>query len=120
VVVDVAELLDVSWLDICGKFEIANLSPGTVYEVVFLLMVKDSSSGFEVPVNIKLSLPDGTTQGHKENLLENPWGSWIEIPAGDLRASSEQIGYIQFSLDEHSARHKKGLIVKGVVIRPKA
>jgi hypothetical protein len=121
VFVDVAELLRVCWLEMNGKFEMVNLSPETFYEVVFLVMLKDSSSGWEVPVNIKLILPDGTTQQYQEKFMAKPRGSWIEIPAGEFRTSSEKIGDIQFSLYEtESGQWKSGLIIKGVIIRPKA
>ncbi|KAF7114386.1 hypothetical protein RHSIM_RhsimUnG0089300 [Rhododendron simsii] len=121
VFVDVAELLKVCWLEIQGKFEMVNLSPGTVYEVVFLVMLKDPAFGWEVPVNVRLILPDGTTQQHEENLMEKPRGQWIEIPAGEFRTSSEKIGDIQFSLYECKAgMWKRGLVIKGVAIRPKA
>ncbi|KAH7837926.1 hypothetical protein Vadar_019626 [Vaccinium darrowii] len=118
--IDVAELLRVCWLEMNGKFEMVNLSPDTVYEVVFLVMLKDSSFGWEVPVNVKLILPDGTTQQHQEKFMAKPRGSWIEIPAGEFGTSSEKIGDIQFSLYEtESGQWKSGLIIKGVVIRPK-
>ncbi|XP_058198258.1 lectin-like [Rhododendron vialii] len=121
VFVDVAELLKVCWLEIQGKFEMVNLSPRTVYEVVFLVMLKDPAFGWEVPVNVMLILPDGTTQQHEENLMEKPRGRWIEIPAGEFRTSSEKIGDIQFSLYEYKAgMWKRGLVIKGVAIRPKA
>ncbi|KAI8524718.1 hypothetical protein RHMOL_Rhmol13G0170300 [Rhododendron molle] len=121
VFVDVAELLKVCWLEIQGKFEMVNLSPGTVYEVVFLVMLKDPTFGWEVPVNVRLILPDGTTQQHEENLMEKPRGRWIEIPAGEFRTSTEKIGDIQFSLYECKAgMWKRGLVIKGVAIRPKA
>ncbi|XP_057510722.1 protein PHLOEM PROTEIN 2-LIKE A1-like [Actinidia eriantha] len=118
--IDVAELLNVCWLDIDGKFEGVNLSPGILYEVVFVVMLKDPSYGWEVPVNLRLILPDGNTQQHEENLMQKPRGQWIEIPAGEFSTSPEKIGDIQFSLYEYKGgKWKRGLVVKGVAIRPK-
>ncbi|KAK3009338.1 hypothetical protein RJ639_013420 [Escallonia herrerae] len=119
--VDVAEMLMVCWLEIHGRFETTNLSPGIVYEVLFVVMLKDPAYGWEVPVNLRLILPDGSSQEHKENLMEKQRGQWIEILAGKFMATPDKVGDIEFSLYEYEAGiWKKGLIVKGVAIRPKA
>lgn len=116
----VAELLNVCWLEVHGNFEIASLSPGKTYEVVFIVKLKDPAYGWEDPVNLRLTLPDGSRQEHKENLMEKPRGKWIEIPAGEFK-SSEKVGQIEFSLYEYEGgKWKKGLLIKGVGIRPKA
>ncbi|KAK4399520.1 protein PHLOEM PROTEIN 2-LIKE A1 [Sesamum angolense] len=117
----VAELLNVCWLEVHGRFEIANLSPGTMYEIVFVLKLKDTAYGWEVPVNLRLTLPDGSRQEHKENLKEKPRGQWIEIPAGEFNTSDKKIGEIEFSLYEYEGgKWKRGLLIKGASIRPKA
>ncbi|KAL7089674.1 hypothetical protein ACP275_13G198600 [Erythranthe tilingii] len=117
----VAELLDVCWLEVHGKFEIANLSPGATYEISFVVKLKDPAYGWENPVNLRLTLPDGSKQEHKENLMEKPRGKWIEITAGELKSSAEKAGEMEFSLYEYEGgKWKKGLLIKGVAIRPKA
>ncbi|KAL0352691.1 UNVERIFIED_CONTAM: protein PHLOEM PROTEIN 2-LIKE A1 [Sesamum angustifolium] len=117
----VAELLNVCWLEVHGRFDIANLSPGTMYEIVFVLKLKDTAYGWEVPVNLRLTLPDGSRQEHKENLKEKPRGQWIEIPAGEFNTSDKKIGEIEFSLYEYEGgKWKRGLLIKGASIRPKA
>ncbi|KAM7524677.1 hypothetical protein LguiA_014579 [Lonicera macranthoides] len=62
VFIDVAELLNVCWLDINGKFDTSKLTPGTLYEVVFVVMLRIISYGWEFPVNLRLIFPDGTKQ----------------------------------------------------------
>ncbi|XP_052201834.1 lectin-like [Diospyros lotus] len=122
VLVEVAELLNVCWLEIHGNFEARNLSPGVEYEVVFVMMLKDPAYGWEVGVNLRLILPDGSIQQHEENLMEKPRGRWIEIPAGEFRTSPshDTMGDIQFSLCEYKGgKWKRGLVVKGAAIRPK-
>ncbi|KAJ0081270.1 hypothetical protein Patl1_11854 [Pistacia atlantica] len=53
--VEVAELLNVCWLDVSKKFPATNLTPRTVYQVSFVLMMKDGEYGFaNHPVNFKL------------------------------------------------------------------
>ncbi|PIN02340.1 hypothetical protein CDL12_25150 [Handroanthus impetiginosus] len=96
----VAELLNVAWLEVHGRFDIANLSPGTTYEIVFIVKLTETAYGWRVPVNLRLTLPDGSRQEHKENLLEKPRERWIEIPAGEFKTSADNIGEMEFSLYE--------------------
>ncbi|KAL8508477.1 hypothetical protein ACS0TY_018923 [Phlomoides rotata] len=117
----VAELLDVCWLEVHGRFEIANLSPRQLYEIVFVVKLKDPAYGWEVPVTLRLTLPDGSQQKHTENFMEKPRGRWIEIPAGELKNLGGKAGEIEFSLYEYEGGEwKKGLVIKEVRIRPKA
>lgn len=103
-----------------GKFETKKLSPRTLYEVAFEIMLKDPSYGWEVPVNVRLTLPDGNKQEHKENLMKKPRGEWIEIPVGEFVTSPENTGEIEFSIYEfEGGKWKRGLVIKGVAIRPK-
>ena len=119
--VDVAELLNVCWLEVHGKLEASMLSPGVLYEFVFVVMLKDPAYGWEVPVNLRLTLPDGSKQEHKENLMEKPRGRWIEIVIGEFMALQDKPGEIECSLFEYEGgKWKKGLLIKGVAIRPKA
>ncbi|KAK9074954.1 hypothetical protein SSX86_003273 [Deinandra increscens subsp. villosa] len=119
-VVDVAEMLNVCWLELHGKFEISMLTPGIKYEVVFMVMLKDPAYGWEVPINVRLILPDGNKQEHKENLIETPRAKWVEIPVGEFTAEPKKEGFVEFSLYEYEGgAWKKGLMVKGAAIRPK-
>jgi hypothetical protein len=117
-VVDAAELLNVCWLEVHGKFGTRKLSPGTTYRVAFVIMLKDTARGWEVPVNVRLVLPDGDKQERKENLMKKPRGEWIEIPVGEFVV--EEVGDIEFSVYEYEGGDwKGGLVIKGVAIRPK-
>ncbi|EEF38235.1 ATPP2-A2, putative [Ricinus communis] len=120
VFVDVAELLNVCWLEIHGRFDTAKLSPGILYEAVFLIMLKDPAYGWEVPVNLRLTLPNGTKQEHKEYVVTKPRAQWIEVPAGEFVSSPDNIGRIEISMyDYEGGKWKRGLVVKGVTLRPK-
>ncbi|CAL9016219.1 unnamed protein product, partial [Prunus brigantina] len=57
VVIDAAELINECWLEVHGKFKTTKLSPGTLYEVVFVVKLKASADGWDVPVNVSLTLP---------------------------------------------------------------
>ncbi|CAB4276725.1 unnamed protein product [Prunus armeniaca] len=120
VVIDAAELINVCWLEVHGKFETSKLSPGTLYEVVFVVKLKASGYGWDVPVNVRLTLPDDSIQWHKVNLMEIPREQWIEISVGEFRASPEKPGDMEFSMYEYDGgKWKRGLVIKGVTIRPK-
>ncbi|KDP23149.1 hypothetical protein JCGZ_00141 [Jatropha curcas] len=118
--VEVAELLNVCWLEIHGKFDTTKLSSIFLYEVAFVIMLKDCAYGWEVPVNTRITLPNGIKQEHKQNLATKPRGRWIEIPVGEFITSPENVGEIEVSLYEYEGgKWKKGLVVKGIIIRPK-
>ncbi|XP_042519708.1 uncharacterized protein LOC122093428 [Macadamia integrifolia] len=120
VYVEVAELLKVCWLDVLGKFDTSNLPSGIMYEVAFIVMLKDSATGWEVPVHLRLALPDGKTQEHEEYLLSKPRGEWMKLKVGEFQAYPGKSRDIQFSLFEiEKGNWKSGLIIKGVTIRPK-
>ncbi|KAL3575625.1 hypothetical protein D5086_023726 [Populus alba] len=120
VTVDVAELLDVCWLEIYGKFNTKMLSPGVLYEVVFVIKLKDPAYGWGVPVNVSLVLPNGYKQERKENLQTKTREQWIEVPVGEFITSPENVGEIQFGMHEYDGGEwKRGLVIKGIAIRPK-
>ncbi|KAL3533473.1 hypothetical protein ACH5RR_006994 [Cinchona calisaya] len=117
-----AKLLQVWWLAVSGRFEIVKLSPQTLYEVVFEIKLEKFTFMCETPVNLKLiTPPEGMTQEHIENLDLKPRGEWIEILAGEFTTGPDPIGYLEFSLFQHDTKiEKRGLLVKGVTIRPKS
>ncbi|XP_010529290.1 PREDICTED: protein PHLOEM PROTEIN 2-LIKE A1-like [Tarenaya hassleriana] len=120
--VEGVELKNVCWLDISGKFETVNLTPGTTYEVVFVVKLEDPAYGWDTPVNVKLTLPSGQQISDRKVILKEKMRyQWLDIPAGEFVPSSENAGEIRFSMYEHdSGTWKKGLFVKGVAIRPKS
>ncbi|KAI7751439.1 hypothetical protein M8C21_022922 [Ambrosia artemisiifolia] len=119
-VVECAELLNVCWLEIHGKFEISKLTPGIMYEVVFVVMVKDHAYGWGVPINVRLVLPDGNKEWRKENIMDKQRSKWFEIPVGEFKVEPKKGGFVEFSLYEYEGgAWKKGLLVKGAAIRPK-
>ncbi|KAK3430344.1 LOW QUALITY PROTEIN: hypothetical protein EUGRSUZ_E01885 [Eucalyptus grandis] len=100
--VEMAELLNVCWLDVHGRFDVSKLSMGTTYEVAFVILMRSSADGWQIPVNIRLTLPDGTKQEHTENLMEKPRRDWIEIKAGELSTTKHKEGEMEVSMFEHA------------------
>lgn len=117
--VELAELLDVCWLEAHGRFDVSKLSPETAYEVVFVILVQSWGYGWEVPVNFRVTLPDGRKQERVENLREKQMGDWIEIKAGEVSTSEYKEGEMEVSMFEYGGHWKSGLVLKGVLIKPK-
>jgi hypothetical protein len=52
--------------------------------------------------------------------MKTPRGEWIEISVGEFVASPKNTGEIEFSIYEHEdGKWKRGLVIKGIAIRPK-
>ncbi|XP_042520352.1 uncharacterized protein LOC122093871 [Macadamia integrifolia] len=121
VLIDEAELIRVCQLEIHGKFDISNLLPRVMYEVAFVVKLKEASNGRDVPINFKLILPDGTKQEHKKLLISKPKGQWMELLVGEFWTCQDMDGDLQFNLFGYKDAHwKSGLVIKGVIIRAKS
>lgn len=115
-----AELKRVCWLEVHGKFDTRKLSPGILYQVSFIIMLKDPAQGWELPVNVRLVLPGGKKQQHKENLMEKLRARWIEVPVGEFVVSEKDGGEMEISMFEYEGgMWKQGLVIKGIAIKPK-
>ncbi|XP_044495745.1 protein PHLOEM PROTEIN 2-LIKE A1-like isoform X1 [Mangifera indica] len=118
--VEVAELLKVCWLDVRGKFPAKNLTPGMVYQVSFVLMMKDGEYGFaNHPVNFKLAIPSyHETIERKEDLSTLPKNKWTKVRVGEFTTSCNMTGNLEISMFEHNSQWKSGMIVNEIEIRP--
>ncbi|KAJ4702439.1 Protein PHLOEM PROTEIN 2-LIKE like [Melia azedarach] len=123
-IVDAAELLSVCYLDVRAKFDTRILSRGVKYEVAFVVMIKDNAQGWEHLVKLGLLFPNVMQEEREEDLAKNkPRNKWIEIPVGEFVNSSEiekQAGEMEIYLRGSEGLYwKKGIVIKGVVIRAK-
>ncbi|CAM0958571.1 unnamed protein product [Alopecurus aequalis] len=117
--IKVAELKNVCWLEITGKQELSHLTPGVTYEVIFEAMLKRKSSGWHVPVDLRLKFPDGRVQEQKESLQERYSEEQLQLKVADVEAKKGLEGELVVSLSEHGGHWKRGLIIKGIRITPK-
>ncbi|EEF38353.1 ATPP2-A2, putative [Ricinus communis] len=117
--IEVAKLSHVCWLDVRGKFNMADLSPGTAYEVIYVVKLTKGASGWELPITLKLSLPNGEVRERQVVLLQKPVGQWIELNVGNFLTKKGDKGEVCFDVFEHGGHWKNGLIVKGAILRPK-
>lgn len=118
VLVEVAELLRAYWLEVHGVFETGYLTPGTKYEVSYVIKMKEPSSGWDDKVDFSLTLPQNPTRGlniNKTDLKQISRDDWISIRVDEF--TSGQSGKMDFMLRQ-PGRLKTGLVIKGVTIRP--
>ncbi len=116
--VQVAELVEVCWLEIKGTIWTVDLSPGTLYEIVFVVKITNRGiSRFSLKLTI--ALPDSTSVTRYEPLKEKPLHTWIEIQVGEFIMSPQNVGNMTFVLEEKGGDWKSGLLVKCAIIRPK-
>ncbi|GMP49529.1 hypothetical protein CsSME_00016475 [Camellia sinensis var. sinensis] len=124
--IEVAELLDVCWLEVRGKIDTIDLSPGALYEIVFILKVyenpnddieKNHISNYTLTLTI---IPPRVKRLSRQAILkENPVGNWFEIVVGEFIMSPENIGIMEFSIEEYTPTWKNGLTINCAIIRPK-
>ncbi|KAL9236633.1 hypothetical protein vseg_011277 [Gypsophila vaccaria] len=118
--ITIAQLRTVCWLEVHGRINTTHLSQGITYQVSYLIKLETSSYGWEVPIKLRLTLPNGTKQEHQECLKDKPKEQWIRLHVGDFVVSTENLGQVEFSLFEYEGGNwKKGLIIKGAIIEPR-
>lgn len=120
--IEVPRLIQVWYLKIKGEITMSTLTPGTIYEVFFILMLEDLAEGWEEPVTVKLEEPAARSCASRTVILvdvlrrqENKQ-CWTELKVGEFTAKTG--GAIVFSMSEKkSNKRKTGLLVKGAVVR---
>ncbi|KAK8938829.1 Protein PHLOEM PROTEIN 2-LIKE A1 [Platanthera zijinensis] len=116
---EVAKLLDVCWLEIHGNLNVTYLNPGVRYKVVFVVKMEERGYGWDNPVNLRLKLPEKSSQIRAQSLKDLSKKEWTELEAGIIAADTERRGEMQFSLYDYTGGlWKRGLLVKGVTIKP--
>ena len=119
--IEVAELIDVWRLEISGKIWTVDLSPGTLYEVVLVIKIREDNNTSDFILKLTLVPPDERfVQQRLEKLDKMPLEKWIEIVVGEFKMSPQNVGNVTFRLEgTESAMSKVGLLVKCAILRPK-
>lgn len=107
-----------SWLEVKGTIWTVDLSPETLYEIVFVIKIIGGNIS-QFSMKLTMTCPNKESEKHHESLKEKPSDEWIEIWVGDFRMSPEMVGHLKFSLDATDQIYKNGLVVKCAIIRPK-
>ncbi|KAL2322589.1 hypothetical protein Fmac_026968 [Flemingia macrophylla] len=116
--IELAELKNVCWFDVEGKFDAGKLSRGVRYQVSFNVMLKDWADGWDIPINVGLRIGEHK-QEHRESLLQLSKESWTDIIVGDFVSSEKHVGEMRIWMYQHSGYWKSGLLVKGIFIKPR-
>ena len=116
--IEVVKLSSVCWLNVRAQFKMSELSPGVEYEMAYIIKLTNGGFGWELPVTLQINIfPQGQVQKRLVSLLEKPRGDWIELNGGSFR--TQESGEVCFDLYEHGGHWKNGLLIKGIIIRPK-
>jgi len=119
--IEVAELKKAycSWLEISGKIETIDLSPQTLYEIVFVIKIEDPSV-WDFMVRLVIVTPSKKWLSRYENLKGKPSNEWFEILVGEYRTSPGDVGLVELRMEEYTSKlSKRGISVQCAIIRPK-
>ncbi|TMW95278.1 hypothetical protein EJD97_009147 [Solanum chilense] len=120
-----AELKSVRWLEVCGRFDTEALTPEKLYEVVFVVKIKEYADGLE-SITLRLIIPNKSSKDVTVNLMNvTPREQWTKVPVGELFTMSElkrkkkreEIEIFLYETEKLNC--KQGLVIKGIVIHPK-
>ncbi|RWR96601.1 F-box protein PP2-B11 [Cinnamomum micranthum f. kanehirae] len=137
---EVAELLNVCWLEIRGKIDAHILSPKTSYKVYLVFKCVEDSYGLGhhfAETSVELG---GQVSNNYAYLRDDPFNrfrkrvpvnwndhqdpqpeddGWMEVEMGDFFNDEGQEGEVEMSfLEIKGGRWKRGLILEGIEIRP--
>ncbi|CAK9311646.1 unnamed protein product [Citrullus colocynthis] len=118
-----AVLIRVNWFDVRGTVKASLLSSRVLYLVAFVIYFNEDAHGWHVPVNLVLKKPNGCKIESKVSIEGKPKGEYFEVDAGELildNCGCGDSGIIEFAMYEHGSHEKRGLVMKGVILRSKA
>ncbi|OAY23416.1 putative F-box protein PP2-B12 [Manihot esculenta] len=131
---EVAELIDVCWLEIHGKIETQMLSPATMYTAYLVFKLAREAYGWHAPpaeVSVGLAGSESTKSRvcldtGRGRRLHLPIGypkeredGWLEVKLGEFFNKEGEDGELEMSFLEVKGGHwKRGLVVQGIEIRP--
>lgn len=122
--IEIATSIKANWLQIVGTLSTENLTPGTKYEIVFIVKLETNASGWGPPVTLKLKVVEHDGDFDRvyrtENFKDYIGRNWMDILAGVFvvppKATPATIIFTMYQYETYYK--KKGLVVKGVEIRP--
>ncbi|MGI4678639.1 PP2 domain-containing protein [Klebsiella pneumoniae] len=117
---EVAELINVCWLEINGKYAMKKLTEGMDYQVKFVVKLLNNFN-IDKPVTFSLTTPEGCKQEHTENMMAMPRNEIISITAGEFKTPRNNCGCgeVKFSMMNTDGFWKHGMVVIGAVVVPK-
>ncbi|KAL4296246.1 hypothetical protein GQ457_12G001890 [Hibiscus cannabinus] len=128
---EVAELVEVWWLNVTGKIETRILSPDTNYAVYLVFRLRDTdATGFRGRTVGLHVIVDGIAIGEVRRVSLDPRDEprhvrerrdgWMEVEMGELFNECGDDGTVEFSMKDVDTNYRKqGLIIEGIELRPK-
>ena len=130
---EVAQLMQVCWLDLGGEIRSTMLSPKTCYAAYFIFQLQENSGGFQSPVQ-EASISIGVHVSETRVILKpgrrrttDPTtqiprardDGWMEIEMGEF-LNDDYEESVRFRFRQVTEMNWKwGLIVQGIEFRPK-
>uniref|UniRef100_A0A1D1Z9X8 F-box protein At2g02240 n=1 Tax=Anthurium amnicola TaxID=1678845 RepID=A0A1D1Z9X8_9ARAE len=131
----VAELIEVCWLDIFCRFVVSELSPGTLYSAYLVFRLKEGSHGLDGFQEASVALgsylsrrwvcldPSEDAAMHCGPVgVPHPRGdgTWMELQLGEFMVAAEEDGQmVVVRLREvERLNWKSGLVIEGIELRP--
>ncbi|CAK8572238.1 unnamed protein product [Lathyrus sativus] len=133
---EVAELLDVCWLEFCGTINTIALSPNTEYAAYVVFNMFNPRRFQNSPVELSVFVDGGhsstkivcfdpNVEESSHNRVEGLQcpnvrsDGWLEIEMGEFFNSGIENEEVQMKVLENDSYWKSGLIVEGIEVRPK-
>ncbi|XP_028774907.1 F-box protein At2g02240-like [Neltuma alba] len=134
---EVAELLDVCWLEIRGRINTRMLSPSILYTAHLVFKLTPDAIGFEnSPVEVSVGIAGNDNDAQRQIVFLDPQEAqgenlngqypneradgWLEIELGDFFNEGIDDKELEMAVCEINTGHwKSGLVIEGLEIRPK-
>ena len=84
-----------------------------------MVKLKKKGSGWELPVILGLSVPSEAVRYRQVDLLGKIREEWIELNVRHFRTRHGETGQVCFHLSQRGEHLKKGLVIKGAILKPK-
>ncbi|KAL6134348.1 hypothetical protein ACLB2K_066580 [Fragaria x ananassa] len=98
----------------------AELSAGIDYEIAYKVKLTAQATGWELPITLDVRLPNDTKVRRRQySLFERPKEEWIYLVGGHFKVKKGDTGEGRFDLSGRGGWWKTGLIIQGIIIRPK-
>ncbi|KAL0541329.1 hypothetical protein IC582_021371 [Cucumis melo] len=116
--IEEARLLQVSWLDCRWSMDSSSFKQDLWYNASIEVMMANTASGWDIPLNLEIDMPDGSKQESQIVLAGKQPNVWFKIPLGKFIISgSVTSGRIRFGCYNHGGHWKRGLIVRALLIQ---
>ncbi|MQL91853.1 hypothetical protein Taro_024469, partial [Colocasia esculenta] len=124
----VAEMINVCWLDIQGNLMIQDLSIATLYTVSLIYKLNSENKGLEGPIRSSVTHGRRSSQRRVCMQRQSNWSNeeprgrpdgWMELKLGEFTVQSGENETVYFGVKETERLNwKGGLVIEGIEVRP--